>query len=436
MKNRIILKLILVFALYYSSQIQAFAQSRNNQPIQVLVSPDKADWTYAPGEKIKFKATILKNHIPLKNIEASYTIGLEKMSPEQQGKIKMENENVQIGKQLSLDTPGFVRCEVKVKFEGQEYRGFATAAIAPEQIKPTQKLPSDFQNFWKSKLDKANKIPLDINYTLLPERSTSKVDVYHISYKNIDNSLMYGILVRPKAQGQYPAILQVPGAGIRPYGGLIEQAEQGFVTLQVGIHGISVINDVSLYNNLTAGALRGYQYNNLDDKDSYYYKRVYIGCSRGIDVLASLDQVDKSNIVVWGGSQGGTLSITTAALNKKVKGLVAIYPAMCDLTGYLHKRAGGWPHMFNASNAPTMATKQKIETSAYYDVVNFARLITIPGLYTWGYNDETCPPTSYYAAYNQIKATKELYLVQETGHWTYPEQQTKMFSWIKDFVKK
>ncbi|MCA5004282.1 acetylxylan esterase [Sphingobacterium bovistauri] len=436
MKNKIITKLILVIALCFSAQVPMLAQSRSNQAIQVIVAPDKADWTYAPGEKIKFTATVLKNHIPIKNIEASYTIGLEKMSADQKGKVKIDKETIQIGKQLSLDTPGFIRCNVTVKIDGEEYRGFATAAISPEKIQPTQTLPKDFQEFWNNELEKSKILPLDINYTLLPERSTSNVDVFHISYKNIDNSLMYGILAKPKKDGKYPAILHVPGAGIRPYAGIIDLAEQGFVTLQVGIHGISVINDISLYNNLSTGALRGYQYNNLDNKDTYYYKRVYIGCSRGVDVLASLKEVDPSNIVVWGGSQGGTLAITTTALNKKVKGLVALYPAMCDLTGYLHKRAGGWPHMFNESNVTTMATQQKIETSGYYDVVNFARQITVPGFYTWGYNDETCPPTSYYAAYNQIKSSKELYLVQETGHWTYPEQYTKINNWVKDFVKK
>jgi hypothetical protein len=42
-----------------------------------------------------------------------------------------------------------------------------------------------------------------------------------------------------------------------------------------------------------------------------------------------------------------------------------------------------------------------------------------------GFNDETCPPTSMYAAYNVISAPKELFIVPETGHWTYPEQRDK-----------
>ena len=70
--------------------------------------------------------------------------------------------------------------------------------------------------------------------------------------------------------------------------------------------------------------------------------------------------------------------------------------------------------------------KDKIETSKYYDVVNFARLLKIPGVYSFGYNDEVCPPTSLYAAYNTITAPKQLFIYENTGHWTYPEQSKKV----------
>src|SRR5690606_6627340 len=172
MKIKNILTYLLLSVFCCGLYFKGISQSRNNQVIQVLVTPNKADWTYAPGEKIKFTATIIKNHVPMKNITASYTIGLEKMKADQIGNVKIEKENVEIGKQLSLDTPGFVRCEVKVTVDGIDYRGIATAAIAPEKIKPTQKLPADFKDFWDAELKKANKIPLDVKYTLLSEKCT------------------------------------------------------------------------------------------------------------------------------------------------------------------------------------------------------------------------------------------------------------------------
>ncbi len=187
--------------------------------------------------------------------------------------------------------------------------------------------------------------------------------------------------------------------------------------------------NASVYNALGRGALDGYWVYDLDDKDRYYYKRVYLGCVRSVDFIFSLPEFDGSNIVVSGGSQGGALAIVTAALDQRIKGLVAFYPALCDLTGYLNGRAGGWPHMFNDANKEINNTPRKVDTSKYYDVVNFARQLKVPGFYSFGYNDVTCPPTSMYAAYNVIQAPRTLFLVEETGHWTYPEQWEKSQEW-------
>lgn len=207
-------------------------------------------------------------------------------------------------------------------------------------------------------------------------------------------------------------------------------AEKGIITFEIGIHGVPVAMEQSVFDNLIRGAVSEYWFYNLDDRDRYYYKRVYLGCVRAVDFIFSLPQFDAEKLAVAGGSQGGALSIITAALDSRVKWIVPIYPALCDLTGYLHGRAGGWPHMFDKANAAFNAKKDKIETSKYYDVVNFARLVQAPGYYSWGFNDTVCPPTSMYAAYNIITAPKKLLVVPDTGHWTYPEQHEKTEAWL------
>ena len=272
--------------------------------------------------------------------------------------------------------------------------------------------------------------------TLLPDRCTENINVYQINIQNYRiGARLYGILCVPKKEGKYPALLRVPGAGIRPYTGDIATAEKGIITLEIGIHGIPVNLDPSVYNNLGAGALAGYWYFNLESKDRYYYKRVYLGCVRANDFLTSLPQFDGTNLAVTGGSQGGALSIITTALDSRVRYLGAFFPALSDVTGYLRGRAGGWPHLFNKDNLAFNNSKEKIETCGYYDVVNFARQVKAPGMYSWGFNDETCPPTSMYAAYNVITAPKTLFLALETGHWTFPEQNEKMNNWLVEKLK-
>ena len=56
--------------------------------------------------------------------------------------------------------------------------------------------------------------------------------------------------------------------------------------------------------------------------------------------------------------------------------------------------------------------------------------------YTWGFNDETCPPTSMYSAYNVIPGEKRLLLALETGHNNIPEQVAQVNAWLVTFVKK
>jgi cephalosporin-C deacetylase-like acetyl esterase len=404
------------------------------QLVKVIVTPDHDNWLYKPGEKTLFNVQVLYHNNPLAGLKANYEIGPEKMEPSKKDFVELT------GKLITLDggtlsSPGFLRCVVTVEYEGRRYRGLATAGYNPSDIRPTIKQPGDFKSFWENAKSELATIPMDPKMVLMPDRCTEDVNVYLVTLQNFNNSKLYGILAVPKKDGKYPALLRVPGAGVRPYTPDVELAERGVISFVIGIHGIPVIMDPVVYTDMSAGALREYFNYNLDNKDRYYYKRVYMGCVRANDFLTSLPQFDGSNLAVAGGSQGGALSIITASLDSRVKFLAAQYPALCDVTGYLHGRAGGWPHIFNSYNALINKTKEKLETVEYYDVVNFARELKVPGFYTWGFNDETCPPTSMYAAYNIISSPKELDLYLETGHWTYPEQVAKVQAWLLEKLK-
>lgn len=426
--------LVFVF-LFFVCSLQAYTQPVE-QNIKLIIAPDHANWQYNIGEKVKFKVSVLQYGNPLKNVKVKYELGPERMASEVTATLELEDGQQTISGG-TMNTPGFYRCTVSAEVNGKTYKGLATVGFNPDKIKPAaETIPSDFTQFWDESKAELAKIPMDSRMTLLPERSTEKVNVYHVNFQNFRlGSRIYGILCVPKKEGKYPALLRVPGAGVRPYNGDVATAEKGVITLEIGIHGVPVTMDPNVYANLAAGALSGYQSSNLDDRDRYYYKRVYMGCIRANDFLTSLAQYDGSTLGVTGGSQGGALSIITAALDSRVKFLGAYYPALSDLTGFMIGRAGGWPHLFNKGNATQTSTADKIKTSAYYDVVNFAKLLKVPGMYSWGFNDETCPPTSMYAAYNVISAPKTLFIAQETGHWLYPEQRENMESWLHKQLK-
>ena len=315
----------------------------------------------------------------------------------------------------------------------------ATAAFSPEKIVAYAKEPDDFDAFWKSGIDALETVPLEWRATLLPDLCTDLVDTYHVRIRTIGESwsghaYVYGILNVPKKPGKYPAVFKVPGAGVRPYFGDAGLAAKGAIVLEIGVHGIPVNLPKEVYDSLGAGALNGYWNFNLDDPELYYYRRVILSCIRCVDFLAAHPAWNGKDILVMGASQGGMLSIDTAALDPRITALVAIHPAMCDVTAPLHGRVGGWPHMFrpNPDGTPSkLATPAKIRTTTYYDTVNFARRLKVPGFYMWGYNDETCGPTSTHAAFNAITAPKILAVEFEQGH-SYPEEQgIASYNWVE-----
>jgi cephalosporin-C deacetylase len=424
--------LLVVACLAVSARAQTVRQPFSR--VAVVVTPDHADWTYQPGEAVVFRIDVLRDGHQVAGATVKYGIGPEMLPPVTQntGVVGATPLTVDGG---TMNEPGFLRLVATAEIDGRTYRGVGTAGFAPDRIQPTQVNPPDFDAFWDGERARLTGLPIDAKWTPLPDYGTAGVDCSQVNLQNVGltggTSRLYGILCMPRAAGKYPALLSVPGAGVRPYRGLPEIAARGLIVLQIGIHGIPVIQPQEVYDSLASGGLSGYPTFGLDSRERYYYRRVYTGTLRANDFLTSLPQWDGRNLGVTGGSQGGALAIVTAGLDRRVTRLAAYYPALSDVTGYLHARAGGWPHMFRATDGPNLHRDEaKIATTRYYDVVNFARRVTVPGLYSWGFNDETCPPTSTYAAYNVITAAKRLILAYDTGHRSTQEQVDDVNDWL------
>lgn len=393
--------------------------------INVVVSPDHTDWKYKVKDNVTFAVQVFKNGNLLKDVTVNYETGPEYFPDVKKQEVVLKEGKITL--KSSMKEPGFLRCRVIAKVDGRQYEGMATVAVDEDKLLPATADPKDFDSFWSDAISEARKTPLSPIVTLLPEKCTSTQNVYQVSFQNERNgSRMYGMLIKPKKEGTYPAILQVPGAGIRPYNGV--NYGDDVITLEIGIHGVPVTMSQDVYNNLSAGALNNYMGINKNNRDTHYFKRVYLGCVRAVDFIYTLPEFDGQTVGVTGGSQGGALSIVTAGLDPRIKFLAAMYPALCDYAGYLNNRAGGWPHYFRNAK-PGVG---EIEALAYFDVVNFARRVNAPGWYTWGFNDVTCPPTSMHAAYNVIPGAKELIIYEETGHWNYPEQLDARIIWLKE----
>lgn len=428
------LALFLMFILAGTSLVLAALPRQSF--IKVTVTPNHADWCYNCGEKPVFEVSVTDcSNAPIKDAKIYYEISEDFLSPLEKGDLVLKKGTHKLSGH-TMTKPGFLRCRVWATVDGKKYDECATAAFEKEKIVPKTVMPDDFDAFWQKEITKNAKIDMLPQLDLVPEKCTPKVKVYSASFQSFQKgSRIYGTLCVPaNYDGKCPAILIVPGAGCRSRAGYYTEAEKGFVTFEIGIHGIpTVMKDERIYETLKNGSLLNYPSANVDDKDNYYYKRVFVGCARAIDFLASLDFVDGNRIGVMGGSQGGALTITTAYLNPKVKCGAAFYPAMCDLTGYLYDQGNAWPYLFKNK---ALATKERLETVKYYDVVNFARGVEQPMWVSYGYNDLVVCPTSIQGAINSMPKKPVLMIVPQSRHWTYPEQDSARSNWMMDKLKK
>ena len=425
-------KFILVCFIFFTFSLTYGQWGPSYTPVKVIVSADHNDWNYKLGESVLFSVSVYKNGNPIEG-KVNYQIMPEKMEPVDSGSLQLKNGSATLAPRR-MNVPGYLRCKVTLTNEGKIYEGMATVAFSSHQLIPTTTMPEDFEDFWRQTLLQNKDIPLNSKLTKIEELSDEKLDVYHVKFQNYKlGSYIYGVLSVPKNGTKFPALIKVPGAGVWSHFMFQDtDALKGMIVLDIRIHGIPIVmNDHNeIYGELWNAALNDYWTFNLDNKELYYYRRVYSGCVKAVDFIHSLPQFNQEDLGVSGGSQGGALAIVMAALDQRVDYLVSYYPALCDLTGYLNGRAGGWPHLFDKKNSKFHAKSDKIETSKYYDVVNFARILKVPGYYCWGYNDESCPPTSMQSMYNVISAPKELSIMKDAGHYTYPEQKMVTDEWI------
>jgi cephalosporin-C deacetylase-like acetyl esterase len=409
------------------------AQIRGNS-IAVSVVPDHQDWKYDVGETATFKVSVTRSNTLIDNVIVDYAAGPEMYQDVKKTGVVLKDGTLTLKGKMTK--PGFYRVDVTARVDGKEYKGACGAAFSPEQLQPSTVMPQDFAAFWQNAVSEARKTPLNPTRRLLPERCTEDVNVYEVSFQNMHpNFRTYGILCVPVKPGKYPAMLRVPGAGVRPYGGDVYSASQGVITLEIGIHGIPVTMEQKVYDDVFNGALMNYWETGMDDRDKSYYKRVVIGCIRANDYIEQYTEWNGQGLAVTGSSQGGFLTLATAALDKRVTCYAPVHAALCDHTASLKGVACGWPHYLYWNKGK--GEEKKIEVSRYYDGVNFARLITDKqkGWFSFGYNDDVVPPTTAWATYNTVKGPKEISPYQATWHFWFQEQWDEWENWLLKALK-
>jgi cephalosporin-C deacetylase len=168
--------------------------------------------------------------------------------------------------------------------------------------------------------------------------------------------------------------------------------------------------------------------------EDYYFTRLYTDAVRAVETAQGL--TGAARVAVTGMSQGGGLSLAAAAL---VPELVAVchadVPFLCDI-----QRAITLAPQAPYTEVPEFLAHQvdlvpaALDTLRYVDCALLARRITAQCLLSVGLMDLICPPSTVFAAYNEITAGKDIAVHPFTGHDVPTAHVERQLRHLREFL--
>ena len=289
--------------------------------------------------------------------------------------------------------------------------------------------PDDFDAFWAATLDELRRIPLAPQLAADPLRSTAEAAVYRAGYASLGGLEIFAWYSVPAAgAGPFPAILHLPGYKSEP-ALRRDWAGQGVAALSVAVRG--KLPSSAQFNPGYPGLLT----EGLESRETYSYRGVIADCVRGVDFLLSRPEIDAGRIYACGSSQGGGLTLITAALRPEIRAGVAGYPFLCCFPESMRLlRSYPYDELSCYRRAHPDRAAQMLETLRYFDAVNFAPRIQCPMAVGLALDDEVCPPETGYAAYRRLGGEKELWLFPDSGHGNAHEYPARERRWLQQRI--
>jgi cephalosporin-C deacetylase-like acetyl esterase len=380
------------------------------------VLPDHKDGVYRCGETVVWTVTFTVDGAPATG-DFTYQFQRDEVANLDKGKVTLKDGKGTI--QGTLSEPGHLFAIIRYRPEGAKKTAvdYAGALFEPEKIKPSAPPPADFDAFWDGQIAKLDTIPMHPVLTPI-DIGDPEVECWQITLDNIWGTKVQGVLARPKGKTGLPASLALESAGVRGLNpaGLRWRAREGWLAMHILAHDLPIDKPKAHYEDLAKGDLRGYSTRGRENRGTSYFLRMFLACRRACEYLTSREEWDGKRLVVSGGSQGGYQSVATAGLHPAVTHIMLRVPAGCDHTGLLVNRKPGWPGWNTSSKSSIKNPDATLETSKYFDAVNFARRAKCASLVAPGLIDRTCPPSGIYAMFNNLPEPKKIIPMPDVGH--------------------
>jgi cephalosporin-C deacetylase-like acetyl esterase len=403
----------------------------------IAISTDHADAIYKQGETVRFTVELAAGSTSVTNAELAWQISKDGVSPIQKGILKLVNGKASVTGQL--DEPGFLLCRVTGTVDGKPVSALRGAGISPLLIKPSLPAPEDFDAFWSGQKKKLAAVPMNPRLTPVSTKAATNMECFDVQVECLGPAPVSGYFARPRGakKGSLPIILLLHGAGVQSsfLAGAANWAKQGFLAMDINAHGIPNGKPGPFYKELQQGALKEYWLAGRESRETGYFLGMFLRVIRAIDFLTTQPEWDGKTVIVYGSSQGGFQAFAAAGLDERVSFLAAGVPAGCDHSGVKANRVSGWPKLvpLDADGSPD---EKVLQGARYFDNVNFAARTKAKGAFvTVGFIDRTCPPTSVYAAYNNLPIPKQIYNDLPTGHANSPAATRARDKAVFDYLK-
>jgi cephalosporin-C deacetylase len=186
-----------------------------------------------------------------------------------------------------------------------------------------------------------------------------------------------------------------------------------------------------------APAYPGFMTRGVDAPENYYYRRVFTDAVRAVEAARAHPLADASRTVAIGESQGGGIALAVGGLVPDLAAVAPDVPFLCDfpraatLTDRHPYREIG---LFLKTHRGRAA--DVLRTLSYFDGVHFAARGGAPALFSAALEDQTCPPSTVFAAFNawahEDKAIEVYDFNDHEGGG--PFQEERKLRWLRSYA--
>ncbi|MBI4559416.1 MAG: alpha/beta fold hydrolase [Candidatus Hydrogenedentes bacterium] len=289
-----------------------------------------------------------------------------------------------------------------------------------EQLR-TYSLPQvkepDFDAFWERALESSRAQPLDATAQEV-EYPINELHVEKVSFAAYDGGRIVGWLVTLADSLPRPTLVFFHGySGNRgKVADYLLWALQGFTVLTFDVRG--QCGDSTDHADYPSGRYTGWMTSGILTPEKYYFTRAYVDTVRAVDYACTRSEVEAESIGVSGVSQGGGLSLAAASLDPRPRLCMPEVPAFGHFRRTLElTKAAPWTDLIVYFQRRPWDLETAMRTLSYVELNNLADRIQCPTLVSCGLQDELCPPSTIFTAYNRIPvAEKRIDTYAFNGH--------------------